>query len=222
MEKSRSSAVSPYSYEVHLPSGYVPGRRYPALFTLHGKGSNEQNMFGLVEPLAEEFIIIGIRGDLTLGPGYQYYELVSLGNPVREQFDRAVRQLEAVIDEITSSEPVDPERRCLLGFSQGAILSMTLALVMGSRLKGIVSLNGYVPDFVKSEYQLQSLEKVSLFISHGQYDPLFPAEIGHETAAYFQALTSNVVFNMYPNGHEVSRQNQQDFLSWLQADIKQE
>lgn len=52
---------APYIYDVSLPSGYDVNRVYPVIFTLHGKGSNEKNMFGLVEPLSEEFIIIGIR-----------------------------------------------------------------------------------------------------------------------------------------------------------------
>lgn len=41
-----------YSYNIHLPDGLEQGRKYPVIFTFHGKGSNERNMFGLVAPLA--------------------------------------------------------------------------------------------------------------------------------------------------------------------------
>ncbi|WMT40951.1 hypothetical protein RE628_28435 [Paenibacillus sp. D2_2] len=58
-----------YHYDIHFPSNMEPDKRYPTIFTLHGKGSNEKNMFGLVEPLADDFIIVGIRGNLTLGAG---------------------------------------------------------------------------------------------------------------------------------------------------------
>ncbi|MFD2880694.1 alpha/beta hydrolase [Paenibacillus rhizoplanae] len=109
-----------------------------------------------------EFIIIGVRGNLPLGTGYQYYDLKGLGNPIREMFDQAVSDLEAFIHYATQQYPVDPDRRYLLGFSQGAILSMTLALTMGEQLKGIVALNGYIPDFVKMEYKLRSLKKTCL------------------------------------------------------------
>lgn len=179
-----------YSYDIHLPSQLDPNRKYPTIFTLHGKGSNEQDMFGVVGPLSEEFIIIGIRGDLPMSGGFQYYELKSLGNPLREQFDRSIEQLQAFVQYATDKYPVDPEKRYFLGFSQGAILSMSLALTLGNQLKGIVALNGYVPDFVKTEYALQSIEDVSVFISHGEYDSVFPVSIGHETAAYFQTRTS--------------------------------
>ncbi|NOU62795.1 esterase [Paenibacillus sp. LMG 31461] len=207
-----------YQYDIHLPLNMDPDKKYPVVFTLHGKGSNEKNMFGLVAPLADDFIIIGIRGNLLLGSGYQYYDLKSLGNPIREMFDEAAKQLEAFIYYATEKYPIDPGKRYLLGFSQGAILSMTLALTMGEELKGIVSLNGYVPDFVKTEYPLRSVKDVSVFISHGEYDSVFPVRIGHETASYFKNLAPRLTFNLYPTDHGVSEENQIDFLNWLMQD----
>ncbi|MBO9598003.1 MAG: dienelactone hydrolase family protein [Cohnella sp.] len=201
-----------------MPANIDPDKKYPTLFTLHGKGSNERNMYGLAAPLAEEFIVIGVRGNLPLGAGYQYYDLKSLGNPIREMFDQAVRQLEAFIRYASEKYPIDSSKRYLLGFSQGAILSMTLALTMGEQLKGIVALNGYVPEFVKTEYSLRSLQEVSIFISHGEFDSVFPVRIGHETAAYFKDLTPRLTFNLYPSDHGVTEANRQDFVSWLRQD----
>lgn len=209
---------APYEYELHLPEDYDETKRYPVIFTLHGKGSNERNMFSLTEPLAGRFIIIGIRGDLPLGAGFQYYELKSLGNPIRELFDEAVRKLEAFIDYASGKYAIDPSRRYVLGFSQGAILAMTLALTLGDRLKGIVALNGYVPAFVKTDYRLRSVEQVSVFISHGEFDRVFPVQIGQETAAFFNTLNDRTVFRTYPSGHEVIESNRQDLLHWLLED----
>ncbi|MBY0014067.1 alpha/beta hydrolase [Paenibacillus typhae] len=207
-----------YPYDVHLPVNLEQDKKYPVIFTLHGKGSNERNMYGLVAPLADDFIIIGIRGNLPLGTGYQYYDLKSLGNPIREMFDQAVKELESFIHYATEKYPVDPDKRYLLGFSQGAILSMTLALTMGSQLKGIVALNGYIPDFVKMEYSLRSIKDVSIFTSHGEYDSVFPVRIGHETAAYLQEQTERVTFKLYPTDHGVSEENQLDLLEWIKKD----
>jgi phospholipase/carboxylesterase len=207
-----------YEYDIQYPANLVEGRKYPVIFTLHGKGSNEKNMLGLTAPLSEAFIVIGIRGDLRLGMGYQYYELVGIGNPIRETFDQAVKKLEAFIDYATQQYPIDADKRYLLGFSQGAILSMTLALIMGNKLKGIVALNGYVPEFVKTEYALQSVKDTAFFISHGKYDSIFPITVGHETAAYFQNQTENLTFKIYPSDHGVTEDNQRDFVSWLEQD----
>lgn len=207
-----------YEYAIQYPANLVEGRKYPVIFALHGKGSNEKNMLSLAEPLSDAFIVIAIRGDLRLGMGYQYYELVGIGNPIRETFDEAVEKLEAFINYATQQYPIDADKRYLLGFSQGAILSMTLALTMGDQLKGIVALNGYVPDFVKTEYALQNVKDTAVFISHGQYDSVFPIAIGQETAAYFQDLTENFTFKIYPSDHGVMIENQRDFVSWLEQD----
>lgn len=207
-----------YHYDIQLPAHMDSDKTYPTIFTLHGKGSNEEDMSGLLAPLAADFVKIHIRGNLALGPGYQFYELKSIGNPVREMFDQSVQQLEAFIHYATDKYPVDVNKRYLLGFSQGAILSMTLALTMGDQLKGIAGLNGYVPDFVKEEYSLQSVKDVSVFVSHGEFDPVFPIRIGHETAAYFQPRTPHLTFNTYPSAHGVSMENQRDLMRWLEED----
>lgn len=210
--------IPAYAYQIHLPEGMEPGKKYPTLFTLHGKGSNESNMIGLTSPLEDRFITIHIRGDLLLGAGYQYYELKSLGNPLRESFDRSVEQLEAFIAYASEQYPVDTDRRYLLGFSQGAILSLTLAHTMGSTLRGIVALNGYIPQFVKTEYNVQSMKDVSVFVSHGEYDSVFPIRIGHETAQYMDSVSSRLTFKTYPADHGVTPENMADYVNWLQQD----
>jgi phospholipase/carboxylesterase len=218
MEESTAPMKPTYLYDIQLPHNMDSNKTYPTIFTLHGKGSNEKNMFGLVAPLSDEFIIIGIRGNLTLGAGFQYYELKSLGNPIREWFDQAIQQLEAFVHYATEKYPIDMNKRYLLGFSQGAILSMTLMLTMGEQWKGIVALNGYVPEFVKTEYPLRSVKDVSVFVSHGEYDSVFPVRIGHETAAYFKDQTPRLTFKLYPTDHGVSEENQLDVLNWLKQD----
>ena len=51
---------------------------------------------------------------------------------------------------------------------------MTLGLKLGNRIKGIIALSGYIPAFVKEEYEINSLDHVSAFISHGEYDQVLP------------------------------------------------
>lgn len=211
---------SAYVYKVELPADRKPGEVYPVLFTLHGKGSNEANMAALVAPLDTRFIRIHIRGALPLGLGFQYYELRGLGNPVRESFDWAVSQLTAFIESASETYPIDACRRYLLGFSQGAILAMTLALTMGNRLKGIVALNGYVPDFVKTEYPVKPVDQVSLFISHGEFDSVFPVQTGYANEQYFRGLNTGLTFKIYPSDHGVIAENQQDMLDWLESNAE--
>jgi phospholipase/carboxylesterase len=103
----------------------------------------------------------------------------------------------------------------LFGFSQGAILSMTLGLTLGDRIKGIIALSGYIPEFVKDEYNVKPVNQMSLFISHGEMDQILPYEWGLENQEYFQGLSAVVTFKTYQEGHTVTLQNHDDYMKWI-------
>lgn len=202
-------------YELRKPKQLDPNKRYPALFLMHGIGSNEQNMLSLVDGLEDSFYIFSIRGHLTQPPGYAYFTIQGYGKPNRDVFDDAVNNLTGFIDYACTEYPVDHNNVYLLGFSQGAILSMTLGLTLGNRIKGIVALSGYIPAFVKEEYKIKSVDNLALFISHGEFDQIFPADWGKANNDLFHLLGADVTFKTYPEGHTISQTNYQDFTKWL-------
>ncbi|PKG23348.1 alpha/beta hydrolase [Niallia nealsonii] len=212
---------SPMIYELCKPSQIEPNKTYPAIFVLHGMGSNEQNMLSLVEGLEETFYIFSVRGPLSQPPGFAYFSIQGYGKPHREVFDHAINQLTSFIDYTAEQYPLDLDHLYLLGFSQGAIASMTLGLTLGSRMKGIVALSGYIPGFVKEEYMIKTVDQLSLFISHGEFDNVLPYEWGVESKVFFQGLGAKVIFEAYPEGHTVSLKNRQDFKKWILADLKE-
>jgi phospholipase/carboxylesterase len=209
---------SAYSYKIHLPSHVEDGKKYPVVIALHGIGYNEQHMLALVEDLKEEFILIGIRGDLPYEDGYAYYYLKEYGNPERKLFDDSIEKLKDFIEYAIDHYPIDSDRVYLIGFSQGAILSMTLALILGDTVKGIVAMNGYIPSFVKEEYPLKSISHLSVFLTQGESDPIFPLHVGQENYDYLRTHAGSVKYTIYPSGHEISQDNQRDIVSWLRFD----
>jgi phospholipase/carboxylesterase len=206
-------------YELRRPKNIIPDKKYPALFVMHGIGSNEQNMLSLVEGLEESFYIFSIRGHLSQGPGFAFFTIEGYGKPHREVFDDGIQRLTNLIDDACEKYPLDLKQLYLLGFSQGAILSMTLALTLG-KMKGIVALSGYVPQFVKEEYAINPGDNLSVFISHGEFDQVLPFEWGKENAEYFTKLGIPVTFKTYPEGHTVSLDNFHDFRTWILNDLK--
>lgn len=207
-------------YELRRPKRIDPDKTYPALFMMHGIGSNEQNMLALVDGLEDQFYIFSIRGHLPQPPGYAFFTIQGYGKPHREVFDQAVHNLTSFIDYATDQYPIDRSRLYLLGFSQGAILAKTLGLTLGNRIRGIVALSGYIPGFVKEEYNKQAVDQLSVFISHGQFDNILPYEWGVESNEYYRELGANVTFHTYEEGHTVSVGNQQDFTKWLFDDLE--
>lgn len=206
-------------YELRRPKNMIPGKKYPALFVMHGIGSNEQNMLSLVNGLEDTFFIFSVRGHLTQGPGFAYFTIEGYGKPHREVFDDGIKRLANFIEHASINYEIDPEQLYLMGFSQGAIVSMTLALTLG-KIKGVVALSGYIPQFVKEEYTINPGNQLSVFISHGEYDQVLPFEWGKENVDFFTRLGVPVTFSTYPEGHTVSEQNLQDFQSWILNELK--
>lgn len=186
---------SPYIHEVRLPSHYNPDQRYPVIFALHGMGSDEQDMLRLMEPMQCDFIIVAIRGPIVQGSGYAYFQIKSIGNPIRELYDASVLGLQQLIVDLSAKYAIDPTRRYIAGFSQGAIMAMTLSLIMGDAIKGIVAMSGYIPQFVKDEYKLQPNSELSVFISHGDQDHLFPLQLGKITP--ISSVNTRITSHMY-------------------------
>lgn len=208
-------------YELRKPKQTKPGKVYPAIFVFHGMGSNEQNMLSVVAGLEEQFYIFGVRGDLVQAPGFAYFTIQGYGNPHREAFNQAISQMTRFIDYAAEQYPLDTENFYLLGFSQGAIASMTLGLKLGSRIKGIVALSGYIPEFVKEEYANTAGNQLLLFISHGEFDNILPYEWGVESNEFFKGLGAQVDFQAYSQGHTVSPRNQEDFKTWIFTQLSQ-
>jgi phospholipase/carboxylesterase len=211
---------SPMIYELRRPNHVDPNKVYPAIFVMHGIGSNEQNMLSLVNGLEEQFYIFSIRGHLPQPPGYAYFTIQGYGKPHREVFDEAINKLTSFIDYAVEQYPLNNSQLYLLGFSQGAILSMTLGLSLGDRIKGIIALSGYIPAFVKEEYKIKPVNELSLFISHGTMDQVLPFDWGVANNEYFQSLGADVTFKTYEEGHTVSLQNHNDYRKWLLDSIK--
>lgn len=207
-------------YEIRRPKTLVPGKKFPALFVMHGIGSNEHNMLSLVNGLEGSFFIFSVRGHLSQGPGFAYFTIQGYGKPHREVFDEGINKLADFIDYASANYPIDPEQVYLMGFSQGAIVSMTLALTLGNKIKGIMALSGYIPQFVKEEYKINLGKHLSVFISHGEYDQVLPYEWGKENVEYFTKLGVHVTFKTYPEGHTVSEKNLQDFQAWILNDLQ--
>lgn len=202
-------------YELRSPELIEPGKNYPVIFLMHGMGSNEQNMMPFVSGIERELFVFSIRGPLEQPPGYAFFTIEGYGKPHRDIFDGAINELEKFIEYTKEKYPIDVNEIYLMGFSQGAILSMTLGLKLGNRIKGIIALSGYLPAFVKEEYDIQPLDKVSAFISHGDQDQILPFEWGVEAEVFYKQHGANSMFSSYPEAHSVSNENYNDFTAWF-------
>ncbi|MCI0184455.1 hypothetical protein MM817_02752 [Acidibacillus sp. S0AB] len=73
---------------------------------------------------------------------------------------------------------------------------MTLGFIPGNHSKGVIAeLSGYIPDFVKEEYNIK--------LNYDQMDQVLPYEWGRANEEFFRGLSANVTFRTYPEPHTI-------------------
>lgn len=198
-------------YTISIPEGATGS--LPAILVLHGMGGDETNLPPLLTSFRSTHIILSVRGPLPHGNGFAYFFPKSYGNPDRTTFDPAVATLTAFITKALKRYPIDPERLTIAGFSQGAIMGMTLSLVADLPIKGVIALSGYIPSFIKEA--APASVKTGYFVSQGERDPIFASTVGQGTAAFLGPRSADLTYREYPIGHEVSPAVVQDLTDWL-------
>ena len=201
-----------------------PGRRGqsrpPLLLLLHGIGSNEHDLFGLAPYLDERFLIVSARAPVVLGAGaYGWFniEFTPLGMTADiEQAKRRLELLPVFLDELVKTYGADDKRVFLAGFSQGAMMSLALALTRPEKIAGVVAMSGRFPvSVLGTDLDRKALEGMPVLVTHGLYDPVLPVEEGRGIQKNLQALPLELTYREYPMRHEVTLESLRDVSAWL-------
>ena len=194
-------------------------KKKPAIFLFHGYGSDERDLLSLVEDFKETYHIFSLRGPITVFPGYAFWNFEENGSFVVAEFDEVLKSAQVFINEAIEEYDLDTKNIVLLGFSQGAMLAQSLALIMGESISKVVALSGYVPDFVKEDrYTKKSVKHLKVFICHGTDDMVVPYQWGEESSEYFKSLGADVTFKSYTSGHFVTLENVKDLIEFIKEE----
>jgi phospholipase/carboxylesterase len=192
----------------------------PLLLLLHGIGSNEDDLFSLSPYLDRRCLIVSARAPIVMGPasfGWFNIEFTPQGLVADvAEAEQSRLLLLKFIDEIVETYPVDPDCIFLAGFSQGAMMSLSVALSNPKRVKGLVAMSGRLPAEVMNKItQPEELAEMPIFVSHGLYDAVIPIELGRECRHNLERLPVALTYREYPMGHEVSNESLRDVVSWF-------
>jgi phospholipase/carboxylesterase len=194
-----------------------------ALVLFHGRGTDENDLFPLLDALDPERRLLGVtpRGPLSLPPGgAHWYVLGELGYPPPETFLPSYRMASALVDELATETGIPPERTVLGGFSQGAVMSYALGLGADRpRPAGIVALSGFVPTVEGFELDLER-PLPPIAIGHGAYDPVIGVEWGRRAKDLLERAGADVLYHESPLPHAVDPAFLGELQPWLRAAVQ--
>ena len=193
------------------------GALVPGLLLLHGRGADEADLMGLESALDPRLTIVSARAPFRLGPGFAWYGMSEVGKPDPDTLRASVRELEDFIDGLSEAYDIDPARLYLMGFSQGAVMSATMALLKPGAVRGALLHSGYVPANAGLGFSHEAAEGKPFYLAHGKYDDVIPVTFGRDSHEYLQAANAEVEYREYPIGHTISEESLYDLSEWLSA-----
>lgn len=193
----------PHANQPVLRHGPSPRDARIAMILIHGRGASADDVLALAAELRVDDILY-VAPQAAGHTWYPYSFLAPMEQ--NEPYLTSALNLISVLIDGFRHEGLSPERVGLLGFSQGACLSLEYAARHARRYAAVVGLSGGVigPPGTPRNYS-GSLEQTPIFLGCSDVDPHIPVERVHETAAVFRQLHGDVDARIYPGmGHLVN------------------
>lgn len=206
------------------PVMVTDGVRPPLLALLHGVGSNEHDLFRLAPELDARWRVVSPRGPLVRGPEsfawFSFQQLPEGTVIAAEELAASRDRLSAFLGEAVEAYNCDDERVYLLGFSQGAIVALTLALTQPRRVAGVVANSGRIPREV-TPWAAPPEETFGLpvLVLHGRQDAVIAVDRAREARAVLERQRVALTYREYDAGHQISAAMLAEANAWLAAQL---
>jgi len=189
----------------------------PALFLLHGRGADEDDLLGLAEYFDDRLFIVSPRAPhpFQMGGGYTWYDLEEIGKPDRAMFVSSHALLTQFLAQAVRDYNLDPARTFCCGFSMGSIMGLSVALTVPGRFRGVLSNSGYLPEDAGMEFDWSGVRGMPFFIGHGLYDPVIPYAYGRRAKEVLESHGAVVTHREYDMGHQINEESLADMIAWL-------
>src|SRR5437763_5142987 len=163
---------------IHAPFEPAGEGPFPALIALHGWGANALDLLGLGPYIAQgKFLLICPQGPLEVEigvgiGGYGWFPISkSVSPPPESEVEAAVTDIEEFIDDAVGRYPVDKRKLVLLGFSQGGVMAVNLALRNLARYAALIDLSTWFPpQLLERDSDREALEQLPTLVQHGRAD----------------------------------------------------
>ena len=217
MIKQAGTSQGPHQGQPIRMRGEPLDRAQAAMLMIHGRGATAEDILSL----SSEFN----------HPGFAYLAPQASGNtwyPNRflvplEQNEPWLSSALAFVGDVYTQivdAGIPAERIMLLGFSQGACLTLEFAARNAHRYGGIVGLSGALigPDGTPRNYK-GSLEETPVFLGCSDVDFHVPKERVNEAAEVLQKLGGTVTKRLYPNMDHSVNLDEIDFVRGMMESL---
>ncbi len=192
----------------------------PLLVLLHGVGSNEQDLFSFADKIPSKYHVVSLRAPFVLAESsFGWYQVdFKNGKPHinAEQANDSRLKLIHFLETLKSEINYNPKQVYLCGFSQGAIMSYSVALSRPDLVTGLAAMSGRMLDEHKPYFaSKEKLKTLKVLITHGNADPVLNVEYAKQANVYLQEIGLKPELKLYNEVHTINSGMLADLLIWL-------
>lgn len=193
-------------------TGGNPDPTAPLVVLLHGRGSDETSIAGLVPHLPAEASYASVRAPLAENGGYAWFENRGIGRPVAESLRQTMDWFTTWLDEVAPAG----RHVILVGFSGGAAFAGGLLLDRPDRYDGAAILYGTLPFDAGVPVTPGRLAGIPVLVAQGTGDTVIPRELLDRTWHYLTNPSGAPAWaSRFPGGHGLTRSAVSELATWL-------
>ncbi|MBE7177071.1 MAG: dienelactone hydrolase family protein [Mucilaginibacter polytrichastri] len=167
-----------------------------AIILLHGRGSTAENMLRL----GEEFSLVktALIAPQATHRSWYPHSFLAEENQNQPALDSAIATISQTVEEVLEAGIV-PENLFLLGFSQGACLTLEYAARNARKLGGLIAFTGgLIGNTLKTERYSGDFSGTPVLITTGDPDDHVPLSRVHESVGILQKSGAKTALHVYP------------------------
>jgi phospholipase/carboxylesterase len=183
------------------------------LFLLHGTGGDEHNLVPLVEPIAETFNIVGLRGNVLESGMPRFFARKAMGVFDMESLATETDKLAGFLAAWYQTHALVAEQAAFVGYSNGANMILASLFRHPDLIHNAALLHAMLP-FDPPDLDLAGKR---ILLTRGLRDPMVPAAESEQVTAALEARGAAVEVFEHAGGHELTAEEREALLHFLRS-----
>ncbi len=223
--QTSTSATSPQSSHVRYIERMLGGANkadaVPLIVAIHGFGDRPEKFSGIFNGMSARARLVLPYGLSSYGDGFSWFPISRLEpNILADSTSHAAKELADLIAELEQSLPIQG-KPIVTGFSQGGMLSFTLAALHPERVGEAFPIAGLLaPPLFPSSWPIGKFAP-PIHAFHGDADDRVPIAGARDTIQALSKVGFSATLSEYPNvRHSVSDDMRRDWMAAVSAAVK--
>ena len=185
--------------------------RSKTLFLLHGTGGDEHDLIPLVDPLTEQFNIVGLRGNVLENGMPRFFARKAMGIFDQDSIIAETDKLAGFLGAWYEAHATQAQDAAFVGYSNGA--NMILATLL--RHPHVIHAAALLHPMLPFEPPDVALSGKNFLVTNGLQDAMMPPGEAARVAAALEERRAQVESFAHPGGHELTNEEQAALLEFL-------